>query len=207
MSLSSSQTYTLHRYLWFFILLAIIAYWSPWLINQGAGLSLGAYDLAEWASLHPAVRAGSPVLLTSLLLRLPLVCLALSASLTAENTLKNRGWYLRASLCLGIVVALLPPLEYLAHPVGDANYGQQLTLSIIALAGGVVGLNGRLRGLTPSLYVLCPLLGGITTIVGVLQAHDLMRQFNLPAQIGAGALVLALIYGLIALINYPRRPL
>ena len=40
-------------------------------------LKFGAYDLAEWTSLHPSVRSGNPALLTALLLRVPLACLGL----------------------------------------------------------------------------------------------------------------------------------
>ncbi|MCU0513679.1 MAG: hypothetical protein MUE40_14060 [Anaerolineae bacterium] len=52
---------------------ALLAYLLPWVVNPGAALTPGAYDLAEWVSLTPMARGQSPVLLTPLLLRLPLL--------------------------------------------------------------------------------------------------------------------------------------
>jgi len=58
------------------LILAFFAYLLPWLHNPGQALTLGSYDLAEWLSLHPGVRAQTPPMLASLLLRLHLVILA-----------------------------------------------------------------------------------------------------------------------------------
>jgi hypothetical protein len=202
MSLLVNPRLTLQRYLWVLILLSLFAYCSPWIINQSVGLSLGAFDLAEWASLHPTARMNNPILLVSLLLRLPLVIIALIVSFNVGHIYMSRDWWLRAGFCLGIALALLPPLEYLIRPTGDANYGQQLSLSAIALVGSLIGLSGRLRNLSLRPNVLWGLLGGVATLVGLLQAYNLMRLFELPAQVGAGALVSASVYGLIALASY-----
>ena len=59
---------------WRFLLLALIAYSLPWVVGPGAALTLNAYDLAEWTSLHPAVRtAALPFALTFGLRLLPLL--------------------------------------------------------------------------------------------------------------------------------------
>src|SRR5688500_1464361 len=90
------------------LIVGCAAYRLPWLTNPGSGLSLGAYDLGEWASLHPAVRSGNPALLTTLLLRLPLVCLGLIISI---GFLRGKlGFALLLIVLTGI--ALLPPLEF-----------------------------------------------------------------------------------------------
>ncbi|MFN8529394.1 MAG: hypothetical protein U0670_12340 [Anaerolineae bacterium] len=60
-----------------FLSLGLIGYFSAWVVNPGVALTLHAFDLAEWASLHPVVRA-EPMLITTLLLRLPLLCFAYS---------------------------------------------------------------------------------------------------------------------------------
>jgi hypothetical protein len=200
-SLLVNQRITPPRYLWVLIWLSIIAYCSPWMVNKGAGLSLGAYDLAEWASLHPSARLSNPILLVSLLLRLPLVFLALIVSFTPWTYL-SRAWWVRAGFCLGIVLALLPPLEYLARPSGNANYGQQLGLSAIVLVGSLIGLSGRLGDLAFSLNVFWGLCGGVVTLIGLIQAHNLMRQFDLRAQLGVGALAIVGMYGFIVIANY-----
>ena len=56
-----------------FLVVSLIAYILPWVNTRATGLTLGAYDLAEWASLHPA----SIQLLPSLLIRLQLVIITI----------------------------------------------------------------------------------------------------------------------------------
>src|SRR5512143_758636 len=65
----------LDRGLWLFA--ALIAYYLPWIANRAAALSANAYDLAEWTSLHPAVRGASVPLVAPFLLRAVLGGLAL----------------------------------------------------------------------------------------------------------------------------------
>ncbi len=61
---------------WLLIAVMLVCYALPWVINPGVSLTLGGYDLGEWASLHEAVRGEQPPLLTSFLLRLPLALVA-----------------------------------------------------------------------------------------------------------------------------------
>ena len=119
------------------IALMLVFYAFPWVVNPAASLSPNAYDLAEWTSLHPAVRAETPMLLTSLLLRLPLACLALLIAFRAR-----RNWF-SVIVVLLIGLALLPPLEFI-KTLGDPNYDQQAALAAITLIGGAIGLSGIL---------------------------------------------------------------
>ena len=85
----------LWNYLPLFLLL--IAYALPWMMTPTiAGLTNGAYDLAEWTSIHPAVRA-DPLLLTPLLLRLPLVGIAWLAGMGRLRNVEVRTtpWVVR----------------------------------------------------------------------------------------------------------------
>ncbi len=63
---------------------ALIGYHLAWYTHPTAGFTTNAFDLAEWASLHPAVRSSSPPMLTSFLLRLPLIMLVAAAGSGGE---------------------------------------------------------------------------------------------------------------------------
>ncbi len=169
----------------------LVLYLFPWLVNPGASLSLNGYDLAEWASLHPAVREATPALLTSLLLRLPLACLALLIAFT-----RRRG-LLPAVIVLITALALLPPPEFV-KALDDPNYRQQATLALFTLMGGVMGLSGKLQRARHWIATTVGLLGAMACLVGLLQSYNLMRDFDLPTQIGAGGALLALAFVIVA---------
>jgi hypothetical protein len=169
----------------------LLFYLFPWLVNPGVSLSLNAYDLAEWASLHPAVRNATPTLLTSLLLRLPLACLALLIAFTTR-----RGLF-PALIVLIAALALLPPPEFI-KALDDPNYRQQAALALLTLIGGVIGLSEILPRLRHLIAAALGLLGALACIIGLFQSYDLMRDFNLPTQIGMGGALLTLIFIIVA---------
>jgi hypothetical protein len=175
------------RFFWVFILLAAAAYTLPWIVNRGASLNLGAYDLAEWASLHPSVRGSNPTLLDTFLLRFPLACLAL---ITAFASYKRVHKWPHILFVVVIAAALLPPVEFFADGSGDWNYRQQFALALLALMGGVIGLSGITRQLSPWLEGLFALAAMLTGWIGLLQVYRLMQEFDLPVQIGWGCFLL-----------------
>jgi hypothetical protein len=168
---------------------SIIAYFLPWVSNPGASLTLNAYDLADWISLSPAARSTSPVLLDSLLLRLPLVCALLII------TFYTAKWK-RLSLLLIIVfaVALLPPFEFITKASGDINYRQQFGLSAITFLGGLIILSGLLGRVGRWLIFILSLTGIISGIWGFAHAEEAMRQFGLSAGAGIGVIALGLMF-------------
>ena len=169
------------------VFLAMMAYTIPWLVTPAVSLSLGANDLAEWASLHPEVRASSPSLLVSLLLRLPLVFLALIVGFSTPGPArKSMVWWLGVLVIMFIVLLLLPPLEFFTSARGDQNYQQQMTLAIIALGGSVFGCSGLIARLRVFVVAGCALAGVGVSGIGFQKAHALMRGFNLSVQIGGG---------------------
>lgn len=189
------MTNNLHRQTEYFtliliaVILAIIMSTLTWLTNPGAGLCFGAGDLAEWASLHPAVRAESPPLLTSFLLRLPLVCLALITSFSAPAPiLKSRAWWIAALLSGVILILLFPPLEYFTSARNDKNYQQQIMLVGTALVGCGLGLSRILAAWRGYAVMLWAITGAVTGLVGLQKSYDLMRNFDLPVQIGIGGI-------------------
>jgi hypothetical protein len=167
------------------IALMLALYLFPWLVNPGASLTSNAYDLAEWASLHPGVRDAN--FLTSFLLRLPLACLALMVAFTGQRS------PLRAVVVVALSAAVLRPEFFTA--LGDPNYQQQAGLAAFALIGGVIGLSGVLRRWHEWIAAGIGLIGAAACIVGVANGYGLMQGFSLPTQIGAGGVGLALAFG------------
>ncbi len=180
-------------------LLMLALYALPWLVNPGVSLTPGAYDLAEWTSLHPAVRGETPALLTSFLLRLPLVCVGLLIAFSA------RGNKLVPAIAVLLIAAgLLPPLEFV-RALGDVNYQQQFALALITLVGGAIGLSGILARRHQAIVVTIAMIGAAASIVGLFNGYQLMRWFELPVQIGVGGVLLALAFAAFALSLLARR--
>lgn len=180
------------------ILVALVAYVLPWLQNPGQALTLGGYDLAEWLSLHPGVRFQSPPLLASALIRLHL---ALFAALIAL-WIPRRLWPVILSCVVLLVIAQLPPPEFVSQS-SDMNYQQQLGLSIatLILCGVLVFFNWRTLA-----TLIIAAVGMVISIWGLVQAREFMQVFALPAWVGVGAPLLAVIYlAMIGLIAYQLR--
>jgi len=173
------------------IAVMLVFYAFPWVVNPAASLSPNAYDLAEWTSLHPVVRAETPMLLTSLLLRLPLACLALLIAFRAR-----RSWF-SVIVVLLIGAALMPPLEII-KAMGDPNYDQQAALAVITLIGGAIGLSGILPRARRWVAAGIGLVGAVASVIGLLQGYSLMRDFQLPTQIGLGGVALALTFVMVS---------
>ena len=161
-------------------------YLLPWVVNPAASLTPNGYELAEWTSLHPAVRGANPPLLTSLLLRLPLVCLALLIAFTTR-----RG--IPPVVIVLVVTAGLLPLGLL-DAVDDPNYRQQGALALLTLIGGAVGISGVLPRYRRFIATGIALIAAAASIIGLLQGVDLMLGFELPAQVGLGGVALAVVF-------------
>jgi hypothetical protein len=110
------------------IFIALIAYHLPWQVHPTAAFTLNAYDLAEYASIHPAARYSTFPLLAPLMLRLPLAALALMLILQSKPAL---SWetVLHWMLAMILIVRLLPPPEFFISARDDPNYRQQFALS------------------------------------------------------------------------------
>jgi hypothetical protein len=170
---------------WFWLFLALVFYLAPWVISPGISLTLGAYDLAEWTSLHPAVRFVEPFLLATLFLRLPLVLIVGIIGLNSGPRFSGR-WWAAATAVLFISLALLPPLEFFLDARGDINYQQQFALAVGSLVLGAAGLTGWLRPAGNPLTALLALLAIVITVLGIAQVTTLIRDLSLPSSIGAG---------------------
>lgn len=175
-------------------LLAIAAYLLPWVLAANAAMTLNAFDLAEWTSLHPLQQSAAPPLLASLLLRVQLPILALCIALWA----RSRSHRIFAALMvLALAAAQLPPLEFLQN-FADPNYRQQL-----ALAGATIALAIGLRLLVKQRYRtlltgLLALLGIITALAGLDQALELYRATLERGEAGGGLWLIVLAYASMA---------
>jgi hypothetical protein len=170
-----------------FLVLAVAAYCAPWLASNGASLSLNGYDLAEWSSLVPGVRYGAQPMVVPGLLRAQLIFAAAIVALLPTR----RGswlWWICGAGALALVVALLPPFEYFLEESWrtDVNYGQQVTLALLALFNAGVSWmmpRGRQRQLV---LIVMATAGIVTAIAGASQAVGLAAGYDVPATIGIG---------------------
>jgi hypothetical protein len=186
------------NFLWVMALLALVAYTLPWLTSSTASLSFGGYDLAEWASLHPDVRA-APLLVTSLLLRLQPTLLAFIIAVNSPRPTSSLRWRISAAFVSVIVIGLLPPLEFFVETSSDGNHQQQLGIALLTLLGGVVGLSGLLSRWKRPITIAVALTGAASSVAAFFQAIALMARFNLHVQVGWGALLLSALCILLAL--------
>lgn len=160
----------------------------PWVINPGISLSLNAYDLAEWASLHPAVRTSSPPFFTSLLLRLPLVFLACIIVLAMRPLIRHSLTLIAAIVLFS--AALLPPLEFLTIYRDDPNYQQQFILAVLTLVLSLITLRIGNENYAHSLIPVIMLITALSGLIGLIQIMNLMGEFMLPVQPGIGGIVM-----------------
>ncbi|GAB4308637.1 MAG: hypothetical protein Kow00117_01900 [Phototrophicales bacterium] len=179
------------------ILLGLLFYSIPWLINPAVGLTANAYDLAEWASLHPEVRGQSPALLTSLFLRLPLV---IFAWLIILNSYQNqRRTIITIILFALITIASFPPLEYLTTARHDPNYQQQFFLFLVALLSMMIGLINMPRLWCRLFIMILSVIGIVTSWLGLFHARQLMIGFSMPVAVGIGGIGMGMIFLLIGM--------
>lgn len=123
----------------FTLLGGVIGLALPWLSVDGASLQPGAYDLAEWLTLLPAVRVNNAFLLPALLLRLTWVWLGIVLSLQYAVA----GIRLKVVVLIvlaGIALALVPPVDFFRGQFQDANYQQQFAIWALFLVAVILGI-------------------------------------------------------------------
>lgn len=189
------------------LILGLAGYLLPWIVAPTAPLTLNAYDLAEWTTLHPNQR-GTP-LAVPLLLRLQLPIIAM---LTALFACGRRIKPLAALMIALLALAQFPPLEFVTIARHDSNYQQQFLLAAISLVAGL----GLLACKPSRLLVLAAfglaIIGLAASLVGQHQARLLYEMSLQESAPGVGAGVLALAYiGMTAAVftdsNWRGRPM
>lgn len=191
-----------------FIIGALMAYTLPWATAGSAALTFNAYDLAEWASLHPTARSENPPLLTSGFLRCQLVIITWIGVYSLTTHRSSRLYGLGIASFIGLMILIqLPPLEFLQSPQ-DGNYRQQLGLAVVTGIGGLLIVSRGGRGQMIMLWLLTS-VGLLTSVLGFARALTLMHQFSLDVAPGGGAVAMLIVYGLLITFSgcgYIRQP-
>ncbi len=183
--------------------LALIGYLSPWLSTPASSLSLGAYDLAEWSSLHPVVRQTTPFLWTALALRIPLAVLGILLAAYVGKALHRRPI---AIICLLVAaIALLPPLEFFTTFRDDPNYRQQFMLAILTLVIGILTAIGQPKRLQIRILAALSIVGALSSIIGLYQAQNLIQGYDLPTTAGSGGILTSVALAVVAVLNITKQ--
>lgn len=185
-------------------LLGVVAFHLPWHNHVVAAFRLNAFDLAEWASLHPTVRAENPSLWSSMLLRLPLLGLGWSIALSANHLRDERWQWIWRGIAVLVVLRLNPPLEFYKGTGGDNE--QQLGYLMI---GGLVGIGlffVAKRWLTqiyfPAVLVIW-LIIGYASWEGLRRATNVVKSLVLEVDYGGGFyLLIILVVGVIGICSW-----
>lgn len=178
---------------------ALIACYLPWVYHPAAGLTFNAYDLAEWVSLHSAVRGASVPLVAPFLLRAVLGGLALLFCLRA---LRSAGRWVRLAytgLALWLAITLLPPFDFFRGAWDDPNYRQQFALAIGTLIGLVALAAVNQRGLSAvtrrRIELAISLLTGISAVIGEAIALTIIGSLRIDVSVGIGIILLVISLG------------
>ncbi|MGH2522685.1 MAG: hypothetical protein ACRDH2_09315 [Anaerolineales bacterium] len=199
---------------WLPLGLALFGYWTPWLTHPAASLRLNGYELSEWVTFLPGVRAGA-LPLSRLAFLTPLACLALLLGVAAFRFRQpgppRRNWLLTlvpdspwgggllfaALLCC---VTVFPPYPYLLTAYADPEYRLQLLVAIVTLLG--LGLIPFLtKGMQDVLQVMAALVAGalgVWLLVNVQAEASRLLNATWPVGPGWAAMLLGFVGLLVA---------
>lgn len=169
------------RWFWWLGAVALLACALPWALNPGAGLSLNPADLAEWTSLNPVIRAQSPPLAATFLLRTPLLVVAALFGLAAGHSAR----WLALLLILVLAAAQLPPFEFV-RDLANANYQQQALLAALTTLAGLLALFVLPRSRAPGVGAAAAIAGLAAAFIGACSAITEMRALGLNTVAGPG---------------------
>lgn len=170
------------------IVLALGFYHQPWYTHETAGFTMHAYDLAEFASLHPAVRSSSPPMQTSFLLRAPLLMLVTALAVLANEWRDPRlRWVVRGA-ALGLALRFVPPSDFITGASADPNYRQMALLTALGFVALPLSL---LVPRVPAhwqrwLVTVVMAVGVAAGWIGLSRADTLMANFEIDVSVGYG---------------------
>ncbi|MBN1563190.1 MAG: hypothetical protein JXA10_05080 [Anaerolineae bacterium] len=182
--------------------LALVCYMLPWYTHDTAGFTTNAFDLAEWASIHPAVRSSSPPMLTSLLLRWPLVAVIIGLALTANRFEDARVCWVVRGVALLLALRLISPSDFFANASDDPNYRQMAQLTAASVIGILVAimLFRLAQRWQNAVLVGVLLIGVLAGWQGLADAGTLLDNFEIAVSIGPGIIGYTLCMGLVLMV-------
>lgn len=191
------------------MIVALVAYYLPWVDHITAGFTMNGFDLAEWASLHPAVRASAPPMLASFLLRVPQVTVAIGLALAASALHDPRWRVVGWAAALLVAVRFIPPAEFVQSARSDPNYRQMALLTALGVLGvGVAAILSRRGGRWLVAGAALLIVGGaVAGWIGLARAGELLDNFEIAARTGSGPMlytIAAVAVGLLAVWDMRR---
>jgi hypothetical protein len=189
------------------LVLALVCYLLPWYTHKTAGFTTNAFDLAEWVSIHPAVRSSSPPMLTSFLLRLPQITLVAAVALIANRFEDARWrWIMRAGALL-LVLRFVPPSDFFTNATDDPNYRQMALMTALGIGfTGAAMLMFRLSQNWQNVALAGVLvLGVLAGWMGLSDAGTLLDNFEIDVKIGPGIIGYTLCAGIVLVIAFWPR--
>ena len=188
------------------ITLALLAFLLPWISHSSAGLTLNAYDLANWSTRHADEFRGLLVMSTSFIIRGQLLILT---AIVVRITLKIRWLF-----CLILIIALLPPLDGFLREPGNPNYRQ---LALLALATALVSIIGSRinKRLINEWHIVLPIIGLASCLYATIRVSNLFNSMKLDHLTGLGLKILLITYLLLLITaimswrqksNFLRKP-
>jgi hypothetical protein len=172
------------RVLWAGFALAVIACLMPWVVNETSGLTMGAYDFAEWLSKIPL--GDSHLYNTILLLRGQLFLLTCFLAFGAKRPFFTIDWYLRFVFGVLLLVAQLPALNILPGIGTDINRQQQLILATFSLVALILGLSGIISHWRSTVWLLLAIISLITSTYALGNGITIMKSYGLNPTWGFG---------------------
>lgn len=172
------------------LLLALMGYVLPWIVAPTAAMTLNAFDLAEWTSLHPMQRQASVPLLVPLLLRMQLPIIGILIALVTKGSRFRLIGILAVAL---MSLAQLPPPEFLRN-TADPNYQQQFALAALTVAAAGAGSLFLSARVLPHFLIILSVAGVTTSLFGQAKAGELLQLSLQEGEPGAGLWVSVIAY-------------
>lgn len=177
------------------LVLSLGAYHLPWTVHPTAAFTVNAFDLAEFSTLHPIVQNESPALLTSQLLRMPIIFIGVMMALTATQLQAEKARWIWRAIALLVVLRLNPPVVFYPYGGGSLNdqqLGNMMLQGLVAVMVVIV-IGYWLRSIYPLLMIV---LSGATVYVafeGLDRALNIIELLQLQVDTGGGYYLLLML--------------
>jgi hypothetical protein len=159
------------------LIVALVGYYLPFTAHKTAGLTMQAWDLAEFVGISPSVRYATPPMLAPGLLRAGLVALGVLFGLYAAHS-QGVGRWGAAVIALALALTFLPPIEFFRGNAQDPNYLQLGTYAIVSGALlGLIAVLTLIRRVPPAWFGLIAAgIGAGVCWVGAVEARAVLTS-------------------------------